>query len=133
MTHAIPILLVTHRGLGEGMIAAAAAVLGERPEVDHLTNDGLSPDALGEKLDAWLDSHPGPSLILTDLGFGSCCQTARRVSRRREEVGIVAGINLAVLLAALRSREQKSLNAFLEHLGSRGRDSLELYLNGDRI
>lgn len=133
MTLAFPILLVTHRGLGEGLIEAAEAVMGERPAVDHITNEGLSPDALGEKLDAWLDAHPGPALILTDLGFGSCCQTARRASRRREAVGIVAGINLAVLLAALRSREQENLGAFLEHLGARGRDSLELYLNGDRL
>jgi len=133
MTHPYPILLVAHRGLGEGLLVAAEAILGRRPEVDHLTNDGLSPEALGREMDAWLEQHAGPVLILTDLGFGSCCQTARRVSRKRPEVAILAGVNLPVLLAAVRSSAQEDLASFLQHLHARGQGSLEMYLGGERL
>jgi mannose/fructose-specific phosphotransferase system component IIA len=133
MNHAYPILLVAHRGLGDGLLTAAETILGRRPEVDQLTNEGLSPEALGEAIDRWLVEHSGPALILTDLGFGSCCQTARRVSRDRKDVGILAGVNLPVLLAAVRSSAQEDLPSFLRHLFARGQGSLEMYLGGDRL
>jgi len=128
-----PVLLVTHPGLGEGLLEAAEAILGERPNIDHLSNEGLSPDELGRRVDEWLGVHTGSALILTDLGFGSCCQTVRRVTRDRGTVGIVAGVNLPVVLATVRSRDLDDLRKLLEHLGDRGRESLELYLGGQRI
>lgn len=133
MTHAYPVLLVAHRGLGEGLLTAAEAIIGHRPEVDHLTNDGLSPEALAGKIDAWLEEHPGPVLILTDLGFGSCCQTARRASRERKDVAILAGVNLPVLLAAARSTVQDDLASFLQHLHTRGQGSVEMFLGGEHL
>jgi mannose/fructose-specific phosphotransferase system component IIA len=133
MTPPFPTLLVSHRGFGEGLLAAAEAILGERPAVDHLSNEGLSPDALGAAIDAWVAGHPGPAVILVDLGFGSCCQTARRVTRDRDTVAVVAGVNLPALLAAVRSRELADLPAFLRHIEERGRGGFELYLGGARI
>jgi len=133
MTHPYPILLVAHRGLGEGLLTAAEAILGRRPEVDHVTNDGLSPETLAGEINRWLEAHPGPVLILTDLGFGSCCQTARRASRERTQVGILAGVNLPVLLAAVRSSVQEDLASFLRHLHARGQGSVEMYLGGEHL
>ena len=133
MSRPVPVLLVTHRGFGEGLLSAAESILGRRPEVTHLSNEGLSPEALGEAIDAWLEACTGPALILTDLGFGSCCQTARRATRDRETVGILAGVNLPVLLAVVRSGEQEDFRALLEHLRHRGQGSLELYLGGERL
>lgn len=126
-------LLVAHRGLGEGLLAAAGTILGQDLPIDHLSNDGLSPDELGRRIDLWLDDHPGPALILTDLGFGSCCQTARRVTRDNRQVGIVAGVNLPMLLAAVRSRETGGLEALMNHLADRARGSVEQYLGGERV
>lgn len=129
-----PVLLVTHRGLGEGLLTAAETILGERPNVDHLSNDGLSPAELGRQIDEWVENHAdGPALILTDLGFGSCCQTVRRATRGRDSVGIVAGVNLPVLLATVRSRDLGDLRTLVTHLGDRGRESLELFLGGEKI
>lgn len=133
MTLPFPVLLVAHQGFGEGLLSAVEAILGEVPSIDLMTNHGLSPEVLGEKLDHWLDSHPGPSLILTDLGFGSCCQTARKITHGREQVGVVAGVNLPLLLAAIRSREHGDLEAFLRHLSERGRGGVLTYLNGEEI
>lgn len=133
MTPPFPTLLVSHRGFGEGLLAAAEAILGAPPPVDHLSNEGLSPEALGKAIDAWLEKHPGPAVILTDLGFGSCCQTARRACRERKDVAVVAGINLPALLAAVRSREHADLPAFLRHLEERGRGGFELYLGGSPV
>jgi mannose/fructose-specific phosphotransferase system component IIA len=128
-----PMLLVAHRGFGEGLLTAAESILGERPEIDHLTNDGLSTEELGRRIDEWLAAQPGPALILADLGFGSCCQTSRRVTRERGSVGILAGVSLPILLATVQSREHEDLLALMKHLADRGRGSLELYLGGYRV
>jgi mannose/fructose-specific phosphotransferase system component IIA len=133
MSAPYPVLLVAHPGLGEGLLAAAETILGEKPEIDHLSNRGLTPEALGEAIDGWIEAHPGPALILADLGFGSCCQAARRATRERNQVGIIAGVNLPMLLAALRSRPSEDLSSFLQHLAERGRGSVEVYLGGDRV
>ncbi len=125
-----PVLLVAHRGFAEGLLSAAEAVLGRAPETDHLSNDGLGPAELDARIGEWLAAHPGPALILADLGFGSCCQAARRVSRGRDDVGVIAGVNLPVLLAAFRSREHEDFSRFMRHLAERGRGSLEVYLGG---
>lgn len=133
MSLSCPILLIAHRGLGEGLLTAAESILGERPPIDHLSNDSLSPDELGRRIDAWLEQNPGPALILTDLGFGSCCQAARRVTRDNSQVGIIAGVNLPVLLAAARSRELENLETLMHHLAERAVGSVEQYLGGNRV
>jgi mannose/fructose-specific phosphotransferase system component IIA len=55
------------------------------------------------------------------------------VTRDRDTVAVVAGVNLPALLAAVRSRELADLPAFLRHIEERGRGGFELYLGGARI
>jgi len=99
--------------------------------VEVFSNHEISPQEQETLIQRWLGVHPGPALILTDLGFGSCTTAARRVLRDRPDVGIVAGANLPLFLASLRSRSHEDLGAFLEHLADRGRVGIEAYL-GDR-
>jgi mannose/fructose-specific phosphotransferase system component IIA len=126
----VPVLLVTHRAYGTGLLDAARAILGEVAGVDLQENEGLAPEALGAAIDRWLRAHPGPAVILTDLGFGSCNQAARIATRARTDVGVVAGANLPVLLALLRSREHADLAGLLAHLAERGRESIQVYQGG---
>lgn len=120
------ILLVTHPGFGEGLLEAAETILNAPPQVTLLTNRELTPVQLEERMVAWLADHQGIRLILTDLPFGSCCQAAKHVAHGDPMVGIVAGVNLPVLLAALRSREHASLPELLDHLAQRGAGAVEI-------
>jgi mannose/fructose-specific phosphotransferase system component IIA len=99
--------------------------------VDTVSNQGISPEELESRIAAWLEANPGPALILTDLGFGSCCQSARRITRGRHDVGIVSGVNLPVLLAAIRSRDHDDLGGLLRHIGDRGREGVEVFVGGE--
>ena len=129
----VPTLLVTHRGYGEGLLAAAAAILGSPPEIDHLTNDGLSPDTLCEAIERWLDAHGPDSLVLTDLAFGSCGQSARLAARDRPEMMMVAGVSLPMILALLRAREHADAEAFLRHLRGRSQESIQAFIGGHAL
>ena len=125
-----PMLLVAHPGFAEGLLDAAESILGTRPILDALSNRDLGQEALDARIVAWLAAHPGPALILTDLEFGSCCQAARRVTRGRGDVGVVTGVNLPVLLALIRSRDNASLEDLLRHVAERGRSGVEVFLGG---
>jgi mannose/fructose-specific phosphotransferase system component IIA len=131
MNPPLRLLLLAHAGLGEGLLDAATAILGERPPVDLLTNRDRAPAEVEADIRAWLGAADGPALLLTDLSFGSLCQTARRVAGDRPDVGIVAGVNLPVLLAALRSRDLPDLASVVRHLAERGADSVETFGCGD--
>ena len=133
MTPPVPTLLVTHRGYGEGLLAAAAAILGERPEIDLLENEGLSPEALQAAIDRWLLTHGTPALVFTDLVFGSCGQSSRLATRGRAEVGVMAGVNLPLLLALLRSREHEDLRALLLHLRQRAQEGVQVFVGGEPL
>ena len=128
-----PTLLVTHRGYGEGLLAAAQAILGTRPDIDHMSNEGLSPDALLGAIEAWLDAHASPAIVLTDLAFGSCAQSSRMATRNRPDAVVVAGVSLPMILALLRSRDHGDLRAMLRHLQERARESVSVYMGGQPL
>lgn len=128
----VPILLITHPGLAEGFRRAAEAVVGDLQGLEILTNEGLSPEVLCERVAAWLDAHPGPALILSDLGFGSCCASARRVAAARDDVAVLSGVNAPMLFAALRPRAFAEFDAYVEHVAARGREGIDVFRAGRR-
>jgi mannose/fructose-specific phosphotransferase system component IIA len=133
MTPPYPTLLVTHRGYGEGLLAAAQAILGARPEIDHMSNEGLSPEVLEGAIEAWLDAHASPAIVLTDLMFGSCAQSSRLATRDRPDTMVVSGVNLPMILALLRTREHGDLRTLLLHLRKRAREGMCIYMGGTLV
>jgi mannose/fructose-specific phosphotransferase system component IIA len=128
-----PTLLVTHRGYGEGLLAAAEAILGARPAIDHMSNEGLSPDALLGAIEAWLDTHASPAIVLTDLVFGSCAQSSRIATRNRPDTVVVSGVSLPMILALLRSREHGDLREMLRHLRQRTQESVCVFVGSEPL
>jgi len=126
----VPVLLFTHAGLGNGILEAARSILGEIEGVDVLVGGCGAVEETEDRFAAWLEDHQGPVLVLTDLGFGSCCQSARRVSRGRENVGVIAGINLPAFLAVFRTGPHEDFPALMAHLAERARQSVEVYRGG---
>ena len=128
-----PTLLVTHRGYGEGLLVAAEAILGAKPNIDHISNEAMSPEALLSAIEAWLDAHGSPTIVLTDLVFGSCAQSSRLATRHRPEAVVIAGVNLPMILALLRSREHEELHTMLHHLRERTLQSVSVYVGGQPL
>ena len=133
MTPPYPTLLVTHRGYGEGLLAATEAILGVRPEIDQLSNEGMSPDALLGAIEAWLDAHASPAIVLSDLAFGSCTQSSRLAARNRPDTVVVTGVSLPMILALLRSRDHGDLRSTLQHLRLRTHESVCVFVGGQPL
>ena len=105
--------------------------MGGSADIDVLSNDGLSPEALEKAIDEWLATHGEPAILLTDLGFGSCGQSSRMSARGRPGVAVIAGVNLAIALALVRSRGHEDLRSLLAHLRQRGQESVQIFLGGE--
>lgn len=93
-------VIAGHGDFAHGMRSAVEQITGRGDAFVTVTNRGKSPPELEAELDAQLDGT-GARVIFTDLPAGSCTIAARRVQRRRPDVVVVTGANLAVLMEYL--------------------------------
>jgi fructoselysine and glucoselysine-specific PTS system IIA component len=95
------IVLVSHNGLAEGVLDAAAMICGQN---DEMCAFGLAPDGsvaeLGAKVRALAEAHRDDQVIvLADLLGGSVCNQCLEDLAGLDNVKIVAGLSLPLLLA----------------------------------
>ena len=68
-------LIVTHGTLGQALLETAQSVVGAAEDIDVISNQGLSRDALCDAVEKalkpWGDE---PGIVLTDILGGSCTQ-----------------------------------------------------------
>ena len=94
------VLVVSHGGLAEAMVAAAAMICGETERVRAVGLDPTdSPETFAERVEAAIDPRQ-PTLILSDL-FGGTPHNVACALARRHEVRCIAGTNLGLLIEVL--------------------------------
>lgn len=90
-------LVVAHASVAAGLVDAVARIAGtDADALQALSNEGCGPDLLRERLGGLLG--PGPAVVFTDLGSGSCAFAARRIALERPGTAVVTGVNLPILL-----------------------------------
>lgn len=124
----VPALLVTHGRLGEALLGAARAIAGPVADVDAMSNEGLSRDALvaavGERLAGF---GPRGGFVFADVVGGSCAQAALAAAARGAgPVRVLCGVNLPMLLDYLHNRTRLEPAALADHVLARGRASVQL-------
>jgi len=122
----VPALLVMHGGLAEALLRAAEQVYGPVSGVAVLSNEGLSRDALEAEIRARVAGWDGGGIVLTDFWGGSCHLCGVSATRGRDEVALVTGLNLPILLDYLHNRDQFAPGALAERLQKKGQDSIRV-------
>lgn len=90
-------VVLAHGAMARGMVDAVRKISGvEEDALVPMSNEGRSPEALQEELEALLKD--GIRVVFTDLASGSCALAARRCSSSESKQVIVSGVNLPVLL-----------------------------------
>ena len=121
----INVVVVTHGDFGEALIRAAEMIVGPQEAVRAVALlPGESPDGFGDKLDVALGDLQGQdTLILIDLFGGTPCNvSARKVLELNVEV--VTGLNMAMLIEALTSRDRASLSELAAQVTEAGQKSV---------
>ena len=90
-------VVVTHGPLAEAFVESVRQIAGvPKDALQAVPNEGLGPDDLCEAIRGAL--RGGRQIIFTDLPAGSCHLAAMLVAREREDVAVVTGVNLPMLL-----------------------------------
>lgn len=125
----VGILVVTHSGLGEALIATAEAILEAPIEASTSVSVDLSQNAekLRKKISAGIkavDKGAGV-LILTDM-FGGTPSNLSLSFLEEGRIEVLTGVNLPIVFRAAKMRKDKGLAELGESLQTYGRKSISL-------
>ena len=120
------VLLVTHGNLGESLLHSAAGIYGQAVGVDFLSNDPHDAGGLAAAIEDWLGSDDIETLILVDVGGGSCGTAARLAADGRKHTWILGGVNLPMVLTCLGSSDAMDGQQLVEKILDRALNSVSL-------
>lgn len=120
------VLLVTHGKLGESLLQSAAQIYGEAVGVDCISNDPHDASGLAAAIRDWLGPDDTDTLVLVDVGGGSCGTAARLAADGRKRTWIIGGVNLPMVLTCLGSSDVMDGQALVDKILDRALNSVAL-------
>lgn len=128
----IHIVICGHGSFPSGLVSAARLILGQALLHDvHIIDflDKETTDDLKRHIETVMETCTKmPTLVLCDLRGGSPFQIMASKYMDRKDVEIVYGMNLAMVLETLMSREQgEDIQTLREHCCSCGREQIGYY------
>jgi len=124
----VNVLIMTHGRLAEGLSDAAQMILGPKDKFDYLSfMPDWSLDRLVTELAAKLKAmdEATQTLVMVDLFGGTPSNAIATLLGEGHEIGVVAGINLPMLIEALMSRDEMgSAMDLAEQVCQVGRDGV---------
>ncbi len=103
-TPGVVAVVAGHGRFADGLISAVEQITGRGAAFVAVSNTGLAPAELEKRVDLALDQS-GARVVFTDLPAGSCTMATRRLQRVRNDVVLVTGANVCVLMEFLFSAE----------------------------
>lgn len=124
----IGIVVVTHGDFGLELIKAARMILGDFEGCLEVSVDNTRPvDKILEDIESKVkavDKGKG-ILILTDMFGGTPTNLSLSMLGKREDIEVITGVNLPMLLKAINDRDMDLRNLSLE-LKSAGKQSIKV-------
>ena len=115
-------IVVAHAALAQALVDAVERIAGVDDALVALSNEGLSPEAIRERLDEL--AGDGPAIVFADLREGSCGLAARQVCMGSAPGrALITGVNLPVLLDFAMKRHLP-LEELVPRLVERGRAAI---------
>ena len=116
-------LVITHGEIAREMIHVVEMILGPIEGLDAMSNNGKSAADITREVEAWL-ADSGSAFVLIDDYGGSCATAARLAAREREDVAIIAGVNLAMLLGFVTWRESTEFPELVRKIIQKSREAI---------
>ncbi|MFO8049828.1 MAG: PTS sugar transporter subunit IIA [Desulfosudaceae bacterium] len=123
------LLIVTHQNLGDALIDAAEFILGIRPEFLEAVSIDLNENAenLRKKIARGIQEVKTDHgvLILTDM-FGGSPSNLSYSFLEEDAVEVLSGVNLPILIKALKIRQEKTLADIAVEVEDYGKKSISI-------
>ncbi len=119
-------VIVTHGALAESLRRAAEQVVGNARAIEAVSNDGLNAETLTQRVrDAVRDVRSEGCIVFVDSRGSSCANSCMQAVRGLSNVRVVSGVNLPMIMDFTLRREDHDLDAMVERLIQRGRNSIQ--------
>lgn len=105
------VIVAAHGALAQALLATLETIAGQQPHVHAVgLAPGATPADFARELTraAKLDQ---PALVLCDLRFGTPHHAALRLAAQRQDIRVLTGVNLAMLLEAALSVDIQTLDS----------------------
>ncbi len=89
-------IVVCHGDMAQALVDAVTRITGVEGVLVPVSNTDCDRALLEERIGAAVDGHPG--VLFTDMSSGSCLVAALTRARQTENLRVVTGVNLAMLL-----------------------------------
>lgn len=120
-------IIVTHGRLADELIETAKGVYGDFSGCLAVTNVGKSPQALLDEVMTLVDAQKGSRyIVFVDFLGGSCGHVATKLRIERDDVPVITGVNLPMLLAFLNKRDSVPFAGLPGEIIGRGHNSIQV-------
>ena len=102
-------VVLAHADVGKALVLAVQSIAGDDHGLVPVSNTGCDRASLTQRLTEAIAGRP--SVVFADMPGGSCAFSAAAFARNREDVAVVTGVNLAMLLDFAFHREQTPVQA----------------------
>ncbi len=118
-------IIVGHGDFARTMVETAEKIVGKQPLIDIISNQGLSCEALNQKIKAVLDTNEKyENIIFIDLPGGSCSISCFRILKDIPDLHIICGINLVILIEFFMLRDKYLARELVPILIEKGRKNI---------
>lgn len=119
-------LIVTHGALAVALRQAVQQVTGDATGIEAVSNEGLSGEALVERVREVVRAVDAEGcVVFVDSRGSSCANSCLQAIRGLDRVRVVSGVNLPMVMDFALRRDDHDLDAMVERLLLRGRDSVQ--------
>ncbi|UCH83106.1 MAG: PTS mannose transporter subunit IID [Candidatus Latescibacterota bacterium] len=120
-------IIVTHGRLAEELLSTAKVIYGNFEGCFAVTNSAKSPQALLDEIHSLIDGNQeSRCIVLTDFFGGSCCHVCMKLRMERDDVPVITGVNLPMILAFLNKRDTVPFDGLPGEIIGRGHHSIQL-------
>ncbi len=120
-------ILITHGPIGDAIIQATCTILGIDDGLHALDVTEMSIEEITERLKSIINSPERQEqgvIVMASLLGGSCWNVSAAVAKEAQNVEVVSGVNLPMVLSFMTKREQMPVKELAQVLVNDGHRSV---------
>lgn len=118
-------LVLTHGAIGAEMVKVVELIMGPVEGLRSDSNQGRSARDTAATVAAWLKDHaPDGGVIFIDDYGGSCASAACLGAEGADNLAVISGVNLAMLLTFVSWREDLDKDELVQRIVDKARQAI---------
>jgi mannose/fructose-specific phosphotransferase system component IIA len=118
-------VIIGHGRFAEAILASAAKIVGEQPDVEVVSNENFSCETLSARIAQLVQERKDEdTLVFLDLPGGSCTISCYTVLKDHRELNVISGVNLPMLLEFFMLRDKYTAGELVPILIKKGKENI---------